>query len=279
MRPQRSAAHAAVPHHRGRAHIGAILHRWHRRIGIAAALFLIWLALTGVLLNESPALGLDRTRIGWPWLMHWYGLQASVPTQGYVAAGHALVVLADGAVLDGHPLQPPISAPLGMVAAQGLLYVATAHSLILLQPDGRRVDELQTLPVATVQRIGSAADGSIAIAGSDGSAGSNGSVYVSSDGDSWTASAGATPQWSQPQPLSPAQRSAAAQVDRPSLPLQRVLADAHSGRLFGRYGPVVIDLVAAAACLLSLSGLWMVQRALHRQRAQRSPGRGHGGGA
>jgi len=38
------------------------------------------------------------------------------------------------------------------------------------------------------------------------------------------------------------------------------LIDLHSGRLFGRLGPYVIDLVGLLALWLSISGVWMMWR-------------------
>jgi uncharacterized iron-regulated membrane protein len=240
--------------------IGTLLHRWHRRLGLCASLFLIWLALSGIVMNEAVALHLDAVRVGWPWLMQWYGLRADVPADGFVAAGHALVAADDNAALDGRALQPALQAPLGMVAGGGLLYVATTDSLVLLKMDGARVDKLRapTLPVKTLQRIGIAGE-RVAIAGD------NGGVYFSDDGENWQPGDAAAVRWAQPQPLSATQRDAARPVFRPALPLSRVLADAHSGRLFGRFGTTLIDIAGLAAMLLAGSGVWMFWRAARRR--------------
>ena len=46
----------------------------------------------------------------------------------------------------------------------------------------------------------------------------------------------------------------------PSLPLERVMLDIHSGRLLGRYGPFLVDGAAFILLLLSLSGIWIQWR-------------------
>jgi uncharacterized iron-regulated membrane protein len=51
----------------------------------------------------------------------------------------------------------------------------------------------------------------------------------------------------------------------PSLPLERVLLDVHSGRIFGRYGPLAMDLAALALAVLALSGIWIYLRTLRRR--------------
>jgi uncharacterized iron-regulated membrane protein len=241
-----------------RLRLGAVLHRWHRRLGAAAGLFLIWLAATGLLLNQTAAWQLDRVTIAWPWLMQWYGLRAEPPLAGWSAQGHWLATVDDDAVLDGMRLAPAVHAPLGLASAGGLLYVATVDSLVLLQPDGTRVDVLRSppLPVASIRRIGTTGD-RVVIQDLD--------IYASADGESWSPVAGQGVHWSLPQPLPPALRERMARLARPHLPLSRVLADAHSGRLFGRYGATVIDAVALMAVVLAASGLWLWLRSLRRQ--------------
>ena len=240
------------PRHAGRLRLGVLLHRWHRRAGLFAAVFLVWLAVTGVLLNEGPALGLDGVRIGWPWLMDLYGLHATLPDQGFEAGGHWLVAVGEQARLDGHVAQPAVAQPLGMVELAGVLYLATADTLLLLKPDdGSRIDELRAppLPDGRIRRIG-IADGQIVI--------DVGALYASTDGEDWRAASGEPVQWSAAQALPPAQRKAAALM--PSLPASRVLADLHSGRVFGPYGARLIDLVGLAAILLAATGVWSVLR-------------------
>src|SRR5205085_1933106 len=84
-----------------RAVSGPVLHRWHRRFGVAASLFLAWLALSGLLLNHSPLLGLDRARTHASWLLRLYGLESALPQTGWSAGGHWLVVTGEAVALDG----------------------------------------------------------------------------------------------------------------------------------------------------------------------------------
>jgi uncharacterized iron-regulated membrane protein len=248
-------------HGAGRTRVGVVLHRWHRRLGVLASVFLIWLAASGIVLNEAASLQLDHLRIGWPWLMHWYGLRAEPPANGWQKGGHWLAEVNDEAVFDGKVLQPSVHAPLGLAEAGGLFYVGTADSLVLLKADGSRVDTLHAppLPVTQIRRIGNAGD-RVAIQDLD--------VFVSADGEDWGSAAAADAQWSMPAPLADSQRQAVASLARPSLPLTRIMADAHSGRLFGRLGPTVINTAGVIAIVLAISGLWMWRRAAVRQRHQ-----------
>jgi hypothetical protein len=238
---------------------GPVLHRWHRRFGVAAGVFLAWLALSGLLLNHSPFLGLDRARSHASWLLHLYGLQAAPVQSGWNADGHWLVVAGDAVALDGHAMQPAPRAPLGMVTIDRMLAVATPDSVLLLTTEGERVEELRspTLPLAAITRIGRAGS---QIAIEDGA-----QRYASADAETWTTLAADTAvTWSRAEPL-PANRMEALAGDAaPSVTIEQALHDAHSGRLFGRFGTLVVDLVAIAALVLAGSGLWMYTRRLRR---------------
>jgi len=251
-------------HHRAHAPLlGAVLRHWHRRVGVAAAIFLIWLGLSGVALNQGVALGLDTIRIDWPWLMNWYGLPTSPPQTGWFIDSHWLIATDDGALLDGAPLHPDVHAPLGIAAASGLLFIATRDSLVLTTPSGQRVDELRMppLPIAAIRRIGKI-DDKVAIQDLD--------VYASKDGDQWSRVPADAVQWSSPEVLPEVERERAAPFVRPHLNLARILADAHSGRLLGRYGPWIINTAALAAILLAISGVWMVIRSSRRRHHHHS---------
>lgn len=282
LRPWRSRAvisptrgRQAQPQPQPKRNFTATLREWHKRAGLFAFLFLGWLGLSGILLNEASDLNLNSVRIDWPWLMSIYGLHADPPLAALAGGGHWLAVAGDNTVLDGKPLAEPIDAPLGFVAAQEpgeptkqMLYVAQADSLVLLKPDGSRVDELRMppLPIGAIRRIG-AVDGEaggIAIQDSD-------TAYQSDDeGESWKPVPATAVHWSIRQQLPQDQRKLLLPFSRPSISVQQILVDAHSGRLFGRFGTFFVDAVGLAALLLACSGVWMMWRTGSARRKQAS---------
>jgi hypothetical protein len=258
----------------------ATLRLWHHRAGLAAFIFLGWLGFSGILLNEASDLGLNSVRVGWTWLMAIYGLHAEAPEQGYGAGDaadrtgnrHWLAVANGNTLLDGKPLAQPVDAPVGFAIAgegsQATLFVATADSVVLLTPAGGRIDELRMppLPISSVRRIGIAAGGGIAIQGTD-------AAWRSTDqGESWKPVPAGQVQWSAQEALPDGERKKLMPYSRPSVALQQILVDAHSGRLFGPYGTYVIDVVGILAMVLAGSGVWMVwrtNRSRRRASAQR----------
>jgi hypothetical protein len=51
-------------------------YRWHRRVGVTSAVFVIILAVTGLILNHNIMLDLHNVHITNPWLLEWYGYDA-----------------------------------------------------------------------------------------------------------------------------------------------------------------------------------------------------------
>ena len=51
---------------------------WHRSIGALAALFLLMLAITGILLNHNLDLKLEQRHLDWPWLLEHYGVAEAI---------------------------------------------------------------------------------------------------------------------------------------------------------------------------------------------------------
>jgi hypothetical protein len=263
---------AARPHHaaRPRQNLLATLREWHKRIGLFAFFFMGWLGLSGFLINQSASWGYDTVRIDWGWVMALYGLYPEPPRTGFVAGDRWLAVTADYTLFDASPLSERIAEPRGFVESSSggerLLYVATESSLVVLSLEGERYDELRSpiLPVSTVRRVGTAADGS-AIAVQDLDA------YQSSDGgNNWQTVDPAKVSWSIPQAMPEAERSRLLEYSRPSVSLEHVLVDMHSGRLFGEIGAWVINAVGFAAIWLAISGTWMWYRInANRRRAGR----------
>ncbi|MFT5452976.1 MAG: hypothetical protein ACI9N9_002474 [Enterobacterales bacterium] len=51
-----------------------VYRRWHRRLGLIASIFLLNLAITGIVLNHYDAMELDKHYIKSSWLLNWYGV-------------------------------------------------------------------------------------------------------------------------------------------------------------------------------------------------------------
>lgn len=234
---------------------------WHARAGVLAALFLLFLAISGLALNHTDALSLAKRDVKASWLMHWYGLKSTVPKQGYFFKDGYLAA-ADGRwVMDGNLLREGAGQPpLGAVTWNQARAIASAEALYLYTAEGQLIDKLSNadLPGKPVKQLGLAGD-KLVLATARGS-------FASSDAMAWQPYDGEPPDWSNLEALPSVELKELKQAFAPSLPLERIILDLHSGRIFGRYGPLLMDLAAIVLVVLSLSGVWIYLRTVRKNR-------------
>lgn len=276
-RPRRRTLHARTNQWRyeqiqfnrnRRGGMAPVLRKWHQRAGLFACVFMIWLGASGFVLNQSADWGLDAVRLDTGWLMNMYGLHPEPPKNGFYAGENWLAQTSERTVLNGAPLLEMIPSPLGMAAGGSpqdpLLFIASADRVVLVTPTGARVDELRdyTLPVSAIRRIGTLPSGEVAIQDLD--------IFITRDGLDWQKlPIGATVNWSSPARLQPQMQNRVLPFARPSMALEQILIDAHSGRLFGTAGPLVINTVGISAIFLGVTGIW-IYWATARRRRQRA---------
>lgn len=235
-----------------------LVRRWHSRIGLAALLFLLFLIASGLVLNHGDVFGLEAIEINNVWLMNWYGLKAAIPAQGYPVGDGFMAWDNDKWVLHGKVVAAKPANPVGAVEAGGIYFIATRNGLYLYGQDERLVDKIENraLPALPVTRLGTAGERVVLE--------TPGGAFASRDGLDWQKLDASLVAWSDLRPLPPQEKQKLAQAFAPELPLQRILLDLHSGRIFGHYGPLFVDLLACTLLALGLSGLWMYWRATRR---------------
>lgn len=240
-----------------------IIRRWHARVGMAAMLYLVFLVLSGWALNHGEVLGLNAREVTAPWLMRWYGIQAHFPETGYALGSTHLAWNGDKWALGSTRLANSNEPPLGAAESAGVIYIASAHTLSLYQPDGQLLDKLEksSLPAFPVIALGKA-DERIALK-------THGAVFLTQDGLNWEKGTTTKIEWSSTQPLPAELKRKLPDILAPGLPLERILQDVHSGRIFGQYGPLFVDLVGLALLSLGLSGLWIFWRAKYQGRVRK----------
>ena len=235
------------------------LRRWHMRIGLAAVVFFLFLAVTGVVLNHATGLGLDNRYVHAAWLARWYGIAQESQPRAFRSGGHDLVAANGRWVLDGRVSGDRAPPPIGLVELPDMVVVASSTSLYLYGKDGALIDHLErsALPAVPVQAIG-ADERQLVLKTASGS-------FQSRDALSWQSAPPDGVAWSRPADLSAAERDKYAELLEPGISVQRILLDLHSGRFAGRYGPLAMDLIAVFLGVLSLSGAWLFFKRKHRR--------------
>jgi uncharacterized iron-regulated membrane protein len=240
-----------------------IIRRWHARIGVAAMLYLPVLVVSGWALNHGEALRLDAQEISAPWLMRWYGIQAVAPSLGYALEDTHFVWSGEKWALGNHKLLAEAEAPAGAVEAADVYYLATASTLYLYQADGQLLDKLEkaSLPGAPIVALGKRNDRIVLQTPA--------AIFSTDDGLSWQADHAKGVVWSAAQDLPEAVSQRYVGMLAPGLPLQRILLDVHSGRIFGSYGKLVVDFLGLALLTLGMSGLWIYWRSVRQGRLRK----------
>ena len=233
--------------------LARFLRRWHARLGITAALFFMVLIVTGVALNHTERLGLAHTVIQSEAMTRWYGLPAPQLLAVFDADGQ-FIATPQVWLYRGQRLPDGGGAVIGVVRTPDMLAVATALTLSLYTTTGERIDILRgaALPHSPLNGLGRSAN-AIVLKTPNG-------VFSSRDGIAWQAITMGDIVWARART---ADSQALAQTHKqlaPSLPLERIVLDLHSGRLFGTYGPFLMDAAALVLLILSVSGVWIQWR-------------------
>lgn len=248
-----------------------IAHRW---IGATAALFVLFIATTGLLLNHAADWRLDRQPVHVDWLLDVYGIDIPVPDRGFRVDDHWLSTCADTTYWDDRPAGAT-GALIGVARFQGLT-LAIGHNAALLLDDEGTLLERSTMSgwPAPVTGLATGAGGFVASTPA-------GDFQTDADLLVWTPYTTDGSEFRLPEESLPAALAEQVRADARarSITWERVLLDLHSGRVPGRVGVLITDLVAVALIGLALSGLGLWLRHLKRQRAHRLASTRHSAGA
>lgn len=226
---------------------------FHRWLGASAALFLMVLATTGLLLNHSRALGLDNIQVNASLVRSLYGMARTSDILTYRIHELDTVSLLQGRLyFNGQYLSSGESLA-GIHEHDSISVIATPDTLIMITREGELIESTDTsrLPFDSIIAMGTNTSGL--------------PVIVSSNG-TWQADE----DWIQFKPFEG--NYSVRSPDSASLPdtvadliladyqgsgpaLSKVILDLHSGRLFGWGGRTVMDLTAVAILLLVTSGV------------------------
>ncbi len=232
-------------------------------------MIVLLLAVTGLMLNHVDDLAWMEGTVGFEPLLDWYGVAPREEIVHFDVGRHSAASLEQWLFLDGRAVGRARSSLVGAVAVQRFVAFALRDRIVIFDPDPKLADDRESivdqmdtasLPGDLLQ-IGSTDDRRLAVETPDG--------RFASDEDllGWEPLvAGEAVAWSQPSTPNDDQREGILHSFRGTgLPRTRVVQDLHSGRIFGSYGPVVMD--AAAVVLLVLVATGIAGSGLGRRRS------------
>lgn len=239
---------------------------WHRWLGLAAALFVILLAVTGLMLNHTEALRLDARHVHSDWLLDHYGIHAPAEVPAHAAGEHWISQWGRRLYLDTRDLGETADGRLIGAGRFGeLILIALERALLLVTPEGDVVERLgaESLPALPLQGLGRSPDGRPQLHTPRGSFVADGELL------GWQRIGRSAIQRAPAGELPPALRERLLRTWRgQGLSLERVILDLHSGRILGAAGVFVMDAAAVLLLLLAFSGsgIWIVRTLRERQR-------------
>lgn len=229
---------------------------WHRYMGVSAALVVLIVAVTGLLLNHTEDFQFDQEYIQSDWVLDWYGIRAPDTLQTFLAGDRYVTLMGEHLYLNRREIEGNYRKLVGALLFEDMFIVAISNNILLLTPRGELIEQLQDkdgVP-ANIKQIGVDANGTLIAQTNHG--------YYQPDTNflDWKKSATEpiNVHWSKPGPLEPRLKNALQHHYRGEvLPVERVILDLHSGRFFGHLGPWIFDAAAMLLILLSLSGGWI----------------------
>ena len=232
-----------------------LFRKWHRRLGFSAAILLLNLSITGILLNHSETLGLDKRYIDSSWIVNWYGIKApSSATCFNLAKLEKPVCQIDNQIYYNNQQLLNNGFPLIAVIElnQQVISLVTSHSISLFTHDLQLIEsvtESQSLPVPITAVFNS---------------GNNSQLLFKADNKTWEFN-DETVSFTETSISilikttgKPAQGAELERLQNQYLGKQltqlKLIQDLHSGRILYLPGKLLTDLTGIVTILLIISG-------------------------
>lgn len=230
-----------------RRQIRLFLFQWHRRSGVAAALIIVLVTLTGIALNHTGLFKLDRSYPQSEWLL-WPYDSALVAPQGLLLDDQWW--WADGQQLHrDHEALYPCRQLLGGASTGTEHLLQCDGQWLWLDDSGQLLDSLDPgLFGLSMSALLAASQESFQVYHADQWQQLDLDMYQLVAMDDAPASE-SLELVALPDELSSARNQ--------TISWQRVVLDMHSGRWFGPLGPWIVDLAALVLLFLACSGFWI----------------------
>ena len=226
---------------------------WHRLAGMVSAVFILVLAITGILINHTHELGLGERYVNSGALLSWYGMTAPADTASY-SVGHSWITqIGDQLYYDKKQIDGRYGKMIGAVALEDGVAIALADMLLLLDRQGNIVEQLRTLQglPRDIDAIGEL-DGQLVARGPQ--------VQYRADKEfvRWQAVRSQKVRWASPAAAPEELKAGIQQLYRNQmLSMEQVVRDLHNGRILGSWGYWLMDAAALAFIVLAVSGVWL----------------------
>ncbi len=229
------------------------MRRLHRTLGAAIALFVLLVSITGLLLNHSNDLKLDKYYLTWPWLLNHYGVSDVQADAVFLLDQSVISQIGSEIFVDAKPVTHIQRPLLGGVSLDEVMVLATDDALILLNSDGEFIERIgaATGVPPMIQNIG-LFHGAPVIQTREGMWRSDFML------DKWEPISLQGISWSLPSPMPKStQNDLIKYFHGEGVTAEHFLLDVHNGRILGSIGVWLLDILGILLTFLSLTGIWM----------------------
>ena len=223
----------------------------HRYIGLGICIFLVHLALTGIFLNHSIGLRLDKTFITWPWLLNQYNLSVPEPENIFTIGKNNFFTIDGEVFFNDKPIFLAEEDLLGASQNQDTFILASSSTITLISKEGYIINQDNVLPFI-IKNIGIYGD-EVVINDSEDKMWSSESIN-----GVWKLTENMTVQWSKEGSITPAnQEKIRKYYVGDGISLEQVILDFHSGAIFQKVGKIFFDIISILLIILSFTGIWL----------------------
>lgn len=239
------------------------MYQWHRYAGVSIALFIVILAVTGIMLNHTDRLELTKKYIQADWLLNHYGISAPEKINIYAIKNHWISQWQQQLYLDTYYIGETDNSIIGVVLYQEMIVLAQHDALLIYTQQGELIDRVagsDGVP-SGIEALGITDNKLLAVTAANGIFTTNQEFLF------WQKSPSAISVWSDPTSLPVALHQEILERYRGrGLNLERIILDLHSGRLLGDWGIYFTDLIALMMIFLASSGFWLWSMRIIKKR-------------
>ena len=235
---------------------------------MSVVFFVLFLAISGILLNHSIDLGLDRRYVSWQWLLDGYGIEVPEPSASFAGDDKRVTLMGERLFFNGKEIEATVSSLAGLGEVDGLVVVAGGKQALVLTSGGDLVEsmDLSVFLRDPIDRIGTSRGGIVLM--------SRTTLFRSDTEvtrfERWDATPDDVAWSSASNPGVDELAEIQAAYRGRGLSVERVILDLHSGRVFSLTGRLLLDLVAILMVVLSLTGIFLSRARNRRQNGNRS---------
>jgi len=230
-----------------------LVKHWHRNLGMFILIVVSLLAITGIALNHSDDLHLNKKFVKWNWVFNLYGLKTPKNILTFSLDGNWVYKVGSTLYLNDFEIQHTGGQLVAATKLSNLYIIVLQNDILLINYDGELIDQLSdtTDYLQDIQAAG-INQSKLVI--------KTANQIIESDDEflEWELSKSQNIIWLSSQN---APAYVLAQIDRnfrgSGLSYERIILDLHGGRVFGKAAVYFWDLCAIGLLMMCLSGAWM----------------------